>query len=142
MELPKRKPIRLKEFNYSNCICFITLCAKDRKSVFGTFVGDDDHIVPTRIGEVTEKYLLQIPGLKKYTMMPNHIHLLLETEGRTPSTRIKTMKTLVTKEIGVSVFQRSFYDHVVRNEQDYWSIWKYMDENPAKWQLDRFYIHP
>lgn len=37
------------------------------------------------------------------------------------------------------IWQRSFYDHVIRNEQDYLEIWKYIDENPVKWELDQFY---
>ena len=37
------------------------------------------------------------------------------------------------------LWQRSFYDHVIRNEQDYLEIWKYIDENPVKWELDQFY---
>lgn len=37
------------------------------------------------------------------------------------------------------IWQRSFYDHVIRNEQDYLETWKYIDENPVKWELDQFY---
>ena len=40
---------------------------------------------------------------------------------------------------GRRIWQRSFYDHVVRNEQDYAEIWKYIDDNPIKWELDKFY---
>lgn len=39
----------------------------------------------------------------------------------------------------IKLFQRSFYDHVIRNESDYQEIWTYIDQNPAKWSEDRFY---
>ena len=37
------------------------------------------------------------------------------------------------------IFQRSFYDHVIRDEQDYLKIWNYIDTNPHKWQEDKYY---
>ena len=46
---------------------------------------------------------------------------------------------MVTKAVGEPLFQRSFYDHVVRNEEDALRIRQYIRENPAKWQEDRFY---
>ena len=52
---------------------------------------------------------------------------------------VKSFKTLVTKEIGKPIFHRSFYDHIIRGEQDYREIWDYIDGNPAKWRQDRFY---
>ena len=56
------------------------------------------------------------------------------------SQKIKTFKCLITKEIGKSIFQRSFHDHIIRNRADYLRIWQYIDENPLKWELDRYYI--
>ena len=87
-----------------------------------------------------EKYLKNISGLQKYVMMPNHVHMILQTEEHTPSDVIRSFKTMVTKEIGTPIFQRSFYDHVIRNEQDYQAVWKYIDENPIKWAEDELYI--
>ena len=37
---------------------------------------------------------------------------------------------------GVRVFQRSYYDHVIRNEADYREAWEYIDGNPGRW-LDK-----
>ena len=37
------------------------------------------------------------------------------------------------------VFQRSFYDHVIRNREDYEEIVRYIHENPMRWEFDRFY---
>ena len=38
-----------------------------------------------------------------------------------------------------AVFQRSYHDHVVRNEKDYQEIWEYIENNPRKWALDKYY---
>ena len=40
---------------------------------------------------------------------------------------------------GVRVFQRSFYDHIVRNRDDYHEIYKYIHENPIRWYFDKLY---
>ena len=58
-ELPKRKPNRLKEFDYSlNGAYFITICTIDKKQILSRIVGDDAHIVPqiklTSYGKVVE----------------------------------------------------------------------------------------
>ncbi|MBO5837322.1 MAG: transposase [Oscillospiraceae bacterium] len=150
MELPQRKRLRLQDFDYSqNGAYFITVCTRDRKKILSDIVGDDAHIVPKPCGKVVEKYICNVPEITKYVIMPNHIHMLIEigsgtmwasspTSGKVASI-VRSIKTLTTKEIGASVFQRSYYDHIIRNEQDYLEIWRYIDENPVKWQLDEFY---
>ena len=49
---------------------------------------------------------------------------------------VRSFKVLVTKEVGESIFQRSYYDHIIRNQQDYDEVWKYIENNPHKWMLD------
>ena len=39
----------------------------------------------------------------------------------------------------MTVWQRSFHDHIIRDEKDYLKIWQYIDENPSKWEQDCFY---
>lgn len=39
-----------------------------------------------------------------------------------------------------TLWQRSYYDHVIRNEQDYLRIWQYIDNNPAGWAEDEYYL--
>ena len=46
---------------------------------------------------------------------------------------------MVTKEIGRPIFQTSFYDHIIRTEEDYLAIWQYIDDNPIKWTLDEYF---
>jgi len=79
--------------------------------------------------------------------MPNHIHVIIKNESGTMwassptvSQKIKSFKILVTKSIGKSVFQRSFYDHIIRDEKDYIRICEYIENNPLKWAEDKYYI--
>ena len=46
---------------------------------------------------------------------------------------VRSIKTLTTKEIGESIFQRSYYDHVIRDQADDNDIWEYIETNPQKW---------
>ncbi len=38
------------------------------------------------------------------------------------------------------MWQKSFYDHVIRNEEDYLQVWQYIEENPLKWREDELYL--
>ena len=156
---PQRKRLRLEGHDYSFFgAYFLTLCTFDRRCILGRFpVGDADHSVPqielSSYGKTVEKYLQQIPGIDHFCIMPNHIHMiLLITDDNGPqwsaaptmarksvSTRIRTFKTLVTKEIGHPIFQRSFYDHIIRNSKDYENAENYIFLNPANWINDKLY---
>ena len=123
-------------------------------------VGVDAHIDPciklSNTGMIVDKYIKNIEktnniiNVEKYVIMPNHIHLILfvKNDGSiwasTPtssavSNTVRSLKILTTKEIGYSIWQRSYYDHVIRNEQDYVRIWEYIENNPLQWDIDKFY---
>ena len=52
---------------------------------------------------------------------------------------VQQLKGVITKQIGQSVWQKLFHDHVIRSEADYLKIWEYIDNNPIKWEEDCFY---
>ena len=52
---------------------------------------------------------------------------------------VRSFKTLVTKAHGAPVWQRSYYEHIIRNDADFLSIYRYIQDNPACWADDRFY---
>ena len=149
MELSKRKSNRLQEYDYSTPgAYFVTICTNGRKQILSDIVGDDAHIVPSKYGIIAEHYLCNVNEIEKYVIMPNHIHMIIRIDNGTMwassptksiSTIVRSFKTLVTKEIGKSIFQRSFYDHVIRDEKDYQKIWEYIDTNPIKWADDCYY---
>ena len=92
MELPKRKPTRLKEYDYSTPgAYFITICTKDKKKILSEIVGDGIYDVPhiklLPCGEIVDKYIqvmnerFEGAAVEKYIIMPNHIHLIIDIEG-------------------------------------------------------------
>jgi len=148
-----RKPNRLKNYDYSSQgVYFITVCTKDRKCILSQIVGGDVLIAPqtnlTHCGEIARKYIESMPGIDKYVIMPNHIHLLIAIDGLMKASAptisvpnlIRSFKVLVSKEIGQSIWQRSYHDHIIRDEEDYINHLQYIEDNPAGWLEDKYYI--
>lgn len=135
---------------------------------YSHYVGGDAHIAPlsddistfipyklTDIGIIAEKYIQGIRGINKYVIMPNHIHLLIRIDNdnnltqngamwASPPTQsvpqlIKSFKILVTKQIGFSPWQRSFYDRIIRNGKEYSAYWQYIENNPVNWENDELF---
>ena len=157
---PRRKPTRLSSFNYNEAgTYFLTLCAKDKQCIFGQILdGTDETQLPlmqlSRIGKIVQNQIQTMADFypnvnaEHFVVMPNHIHLLLSIRGdekeTTPANAvvprfISTLKRFTNKQAGVDLWQRSFHDHVVRNEQDYLRIWQYIESNTVKWNADCFY---
>lgn len=164
MNLPKRKPTRLKNYDYSSDgAYFITICTHKRQKILSNIVGaihESPEIKLSLNGEIVEKYIKQLEArfdlkVDKYVIMPNHIHLLIVIETRairesplqkrsTISNAIGYLKMNVSRDvhkIGYTdkIWQRSFHDHIIRNEGDYLKIWNYIDTNPQKWNEDCFF---
>ena len=147
-----RKNIRLKDHDYSGGgAYFVTVCSRDRECLFGEIVGGDVPIASTvrlsSVGRVIENTISQMPSVKKYVIMPNHIHFIVLLERGSMSTSTPTqglpslvrfLKRQVSAACGRTVWQRNYYEHIIRNEQDYADVWTYIDNNPARWQKDRF----
>ena len=143
MELSQRKPNRLSDFDYNqNGAYFVTICTHDRKRILSDIVGDGSPI-PKPCGMVAEEMITQITikypsaAVDTYVIMPDHIHLLLVFDQKTetgkpengtgkPSPTLGNIigwyKYQVTKLVnkkrniqGEKLFQRSYYDHVIRN---------------------------
>lgn len=105
------------------------------------------------LGGIVEEAVSEIPrhyeGIRvdHHVIMPNHLHLLLSftpAGGRliaapTISQVIGQFKRHVSKTAGQPLWQKSFHDHVVRNERDYQKIWLYIEHNPWHWETDCFY---
>lgn len=52
---------------------------------------------------------------------------------------IKLVKSGLAAPFDGKLWQRSFYDHVIRNQQDFDEIYRYISENPTRWEFDKFY---
>ncbi len=161
MELTSRKPNRLQDYDYGkNGAYFITICVKDRHEMLwkpvGARIAHPHEQTLSDIGEVVNTAIQNIPAIysnvrvDKYVIMPNHIHMILtiaNDHGRamrapTISIVVNQMKGYVTKQIGFTIWQKLFHDHIIRNEQEYREIWNYINQNPQKWQEDCYYPTP
>ena len=160
MEPPKRKQIRLSDYDYSAPgAYFVTICTADRRRILsdiavGAAISRPPEVSLTRYGEIVDKAIRNIPrvypvlSVEKYVIMPNHMHMILrihaDESGRliaapTVSQVIGQMKRWASKEAGILLWQKSFHEHVIRGEEDFREIWRYIGENPAKWAQDRYY---
>ena len=147
MDLPQRKPNRIPNYDYSqNGAYFITFCVADRKPLLSTIDRSTGQVHLLPYGKVLEKYIQNAPEIEKYVIMPDHVHLIIRLRtgddvwpnrsgGNRVASMVRSIKALTTKEIGASIFQRSYYDHVIRNQADYNEKWEYIDGNPMKWVL-------
>jgi len=52
---------------------------------------------------------------------------------------VRGYKSGVSKNIGFSIWQRNYHDHIIRNEESYQRIYRYINENPQKWENDCYY---
>ena len=147
---------------------FITICVHNREHLFGEIVGgkmemnDAGKIAEQEWLKTAE--MRENVELLEYVIMPNHMHgiILLNDRGgtmrRAPTieqfgkptsntipTIVRGYKSAVTKKInmlrnmpGVPVWQRNYYEHIIRDQKSYYHIAKYIRNNPQKWQDDRF----
>ena len=99
------------------------------------------------MGKIAREYMESIPNiytevkLDKYVIMPNHVHAILiisEMTEKNLSTIVGQYKKAVTKKIReihpeMMVWQRSFHDHIIRNQNGYEKIWQYIENNLLKY---------
>ncbi len=157
--LPKRKSPRLPEYDYNSPgAYFVTICTRDRMQILSKIsanpVGAYDSVRPeiilTQIGKIVEQCWNNINSLydnvqtDKFVIMPDHFHGIIhlrETSGgqsRPPLSKIiqgfKSVTTRMCFDFGYrQIWQRSFAEHIIRNDEDFLTRWNYIDENPGKW---------
>lgn len=153
MDIRQRKPNRLKDFDYStNSAYFITICTNDRKPVLSDIDVGADCVRLFPIGKTVQNEIQKMALLYdnvyicNYVIMPNHIHIIfqIDNNGRTQfaptvSRIVKQFKGSVTKKIGQSIWQKSFYDHIIRDESNFITKSRYIDDNPSRWEHDPMY---
>lgn len=163
----ERKLNRLKEYDYSKCgYYFITICTKNGVECFGKIYNEEmvlnqyGKIAQEYWSEIPNIY--NTVEIDEFIIMPNHIHGIIiisdDNNDRTEhcsvptntepgygllSKVIKSFKNAVTKKIRQELsdnnfqWQRSFYDHVIRNEKSLYEIRRYIINNPLKWELEK-----
>lgn len=144
-----RKTLRLAGFDYgSERLYLVTVCTVGRRCSLGVIEDDSVHL--TRSGEIVRAQIEELqPRLgvvvDAYGVMPNHVHALFDLSGSTRArqasplrlgTVVGSFKSGSSREAGVSLWQRGYHDHVVRDERDLERVRQYIAANPIKWALD------
>jgi len=161
---PIRKTSRLLSYDYSSDgVYHVIICSRSKRCIFGTIecgqvcLSREDEIVDKAIRALPEHY----PEVKilTYIIMPNHVHILLgigvtisgkdffdisfdkgSDTHHTLGQIIGSMKSYASKEAASGLWQSRFYEHIIREQQDYISTIEYIQNNPMKWERDEFYI--
>lgn len=150
---PDRKDIRWKGFDYtSKAHYFVTVNIHDRLHLLGEM--NNDEVQLTAAGQMVRDVLLQIPEqfegteITSMVIMPNHVHLVLFNEENHHLPNImRWFKSITTnhyihgvKELGWGPFnrtlwQRNYFDHVIRTPKELQNIVDYIKGNPYRWAM-------
>ena len=163
-ELVQRKSIRLPTYDYSANGCyFVTVCTQNRAHLFGEIVGATLCGRPNSPHKMVEAWLLELEHkfpdvrLGPFVVMPNHVHFILEKpagqtgdhtgsplrdvvgwfKSMTTNDYIRHVKSGEYASFVGRLWQRNYYEHVIRNEEDYLQTAEYIENNPARWEEDR-----
>lgn len=166
-EIHRRRSIRLKGYDYSQAgAYFVTISAQNRSCLFGDVadgeirLSDAGHMVEECWQEIPGHF--PHADLPAFVVMPNHVHGILtimtvvgannHSPLQMPPPRSGTSKTIGSIirgfKIGVTkwmrrntqirdIWQRNYYEHVIRNENELDHIREYIVNNPLQWAVDR-----
>jgi len=162
----KRRSLRLRDYDYAQAgMYFVTVCTEARMCPFGEIVAGQMRL--NGLGHIVQSEWIRTAAIRPqvrldvFAVMSNHFHAILAIDDRrgvlpyapAPGLRspsqtigaiIRGWKAAVTKRVnqirgtsGAAVWQHNFYEHVIRNEDDLYNARRYIEENPARWALDR-----
>ncbi len=157
-----RRSIRLRRYDYDNYgAYFVTICTKHQQCIFSEI--KQGNIRFYNLGAIAYNSWLKIPEhfpyitLDVFVVMPNHIHGILWINHQQKSSNskrqfgnivpgslssiIRSYKAAVTKEINLMcgqqgtslVWQRNYYEHIIKDEKALQNIRKYIQDNPLNW---------
>jgi putative transposase len=157
-----RRSIRLKGFDYSrSAIYFVTICVQNRECLLGTilqnqlFLNDAGGMVSAEWLALVSRFPSVI--LDEFVVMPNHFHGIIYISPDSPDHPtlgkiLGAFKSIVNNNyiIGVKtndwepfnkrLWQRNYYEHIVRDDSALQKIREYIQSNPRTWQTDS--LHP
>ena len=163
LNIHHRRSIRLGCYDYSqDGWYFVTIRALGHKCLFGKFA--DGQIQLYEYGRIIDKCWKWLAEqydyvhLDRYVVMPNHLHgiiIIRKSGSRTaPTTKntqkckplsrlVGAFKTVSTKQINIirntpgrKLWQRNYYEHIIRNEEELNHVRQYITENPLNWRTD------
>jgi putative transposase len=156
--MKERKTLRLKSHDYSRPgSYFITTCVLNHQRYFGDI--RDGKMIYNQSGKIAMQQLKWLSDnyssvdVKIYMVMPNHVHAIIDLKPAKDDIKpisipqlmgaYKTRVSAAIHKLGLKEFtwQRSYYDHIIRNMESYQNIAEYIKNNPLNWNKDRFYNH-
>lgn len=162
-----RRSVRLKGYDYAQPGgYFVTICVRDRECVLGDVVGGDVRLTEYGgiARDFWPQVPVHFPcvSIDASVIMPNHVHAIIVIDepsvGRGVVTtplptgiarptlgqivayyKYQTTKGInqIRNSVGMPFWQRSFYDHIIRNDREMDTIRRYILQNPLRWELDR-----
>lgn len=161
MNYPERKNMRLKGYDYSQKGgYFLTICTDRKRCILSKVCTAKDQrpaVVLENLGRLVHRVIHETAKqygvmIDECVIMPNHIHMLIfldEHSQISVGRFVGAVKSITANQwrkycesVGVDmgkIWQRDYYDHILRNELDYLEKRRYIDENPDKWMLDDMY---
>ncbi|EQB63569.1 MAG: hypothetical protein RBG1_1C00001G1148 [candidate division Zixibacteria bacterium RBG-1] len=137
----RRNSLRLKEFDYKKeGPYFVTISCREKESFFEN--KPLKQILVTNIEKLENRFSITVNA---YVVMPNHVHLIVtlpENDSFSLSKIIQVFKSLVTYDARLRgnkkrIWQRGFYEHVIRNEKDFLEKMKYILNNPLALEIKK-----
>ena len=130
-QIKQRKPIHLRNFDYkgSACVYFITMCTANKQSYF-----QNDKIARVIVDELEYRRTVKEIRLFCYSVMPDHLHILLsltEAYQKRLQNWVSAFKRFTARAVnrlfGIKpLWQRNFYEHIVRKEESLLEIAEYI----------------
>lgn len=147
--MKNRHSIRLKGWDYGSIgKYFVTIDTWHKIKYFGEIINGT--MILNGFGKILDDEILNTPIIRKnivipvYQIMPDHVHLIINIEhgiaqnlgkiirGIKMSTATKTKIEFCNK---YPIWQRNYYEMIIKNEFEYDRIEKYILNNPKKWEI-------
>ena len=163
MEYPKRKLHRLKTWDYSqNGYYHVTICTQGKRKLLCNIqqIGLQTQVIPTAVGKLIIEHWEKLGTIYSnvktdyFCLMPNHFHGIIVIEGSAQQNAValpkivrgfKSVTTraynqLVPESQKNTLWQSSYYDEIIRNDEMLYNVRNYIIGNPSKWLEDELYI--
>lgn len=169
-DIHHRRSLRLLGYDYTSAgAYFVTICTQRKECLFGEIADGVMRLNEAgRVAEQCWREIpTHFPHteLDEWVVMPNHVHGIIWINGRDTACRVPTMeqfgkpvsgsvstiirsfKSAVTKHInilhntpGENIWQRNFYERIIRDEAELNGIREYIHSNPALWETDDLHV--
>jgi REP-associated tyrosine transposase len=130
----KGRPPRLKQIfhTYDPPLYFVTMCTIHRQKI--SDLRTAHHVFESYIRRARDEFSIAVG---RYVIMPDHVHFFVRgNDDFNLAKWVNGLKRAISVSLGATkkcpLWQRGFFDHVLRNDESYTEKWKYVRENPVR----------